>query len=312
VTILAAAPAGAPTFYLGCPEPAWLERTDVPLFVSHRRLARRVRMPRARGPWALDSGGFSEIDEYGAWMTTPEHYVAAVRRYRDEIGNLQWAAPQDWMCEPRMLAKTGLTIAEHQRCTVENYLTLRRLAPDLPFIPVLQGWALPDYLECVAMYERVGVDLTAEPVVGVGSVCRRQATAEIGAITAALAALGIRVHGFGVKTLGLERYAENLVSADSMAWSKAARHEPRRAGCEHRGNCASCLPYALEWRAGIVGGTAPDVFESPSRVTKLPAPPAVPTACESCGSAVTPRATGRPARYCSQACRQRAYRLRMN
>jgi len=33
----------------------------------------------------------------GAGPLTPEQYVAAVRRYRDEIGNLDWAAPQDWM-----------------------------------------------------------------------------------------------------------------------------------------------------------------------------------------------------------------------
>ena len=68
--------------------------------------------------------------------------MAAVRRYRDEIGGLEWAAPMDWMCEPFMLAKTGLTVAEHQARTVANYLELRSLAPELPFVPVLQGWSL--------------------------------------------------------------------------------------------------------------------------------------------------------------------------
>ena len=46
------------------------------------------------------------------------------------------------MCEPFMLAKTGLTVAEHQARTVANYLELRSLAPELPFVPVLQGWSL--------------------------------------------------------------------------------------------------------------------------------------------------------------------------
>ena len=45
----------------------------------------------------------------------------------------------DWMCEPAMLARTGLTVAEHQAGTVANYLELRAAAPELPFIPVLQG-----------------------------------------------------------------------------------------------------------------------------------------------------------------------------
>lgn len=129
--------------------------------------------------------------------------MAAVRRYAKEIGHLDWAAPQDWMCEPFILAKTGLSVVEHQRLTIANYLRLKELAPDLPFAPALQGWERADYLACAAMYEAAGVDLAAEPVVGVGSVCRRQATDEIGAIMAALSGLGLRLHGFGVKAEAL-------------------------------------------------------------------------------------------------------------
>lgn len=317
-------PAGAATtFYLGCPEPHWLELVDVPLFVSHNRLSRRKRMPRARGPWALDSGGFTELQNHGRWRIGPDEYIAAVRRYRDEIGNLVWAAPQDWMCEPIIInggwangqyfVGTHLTVAEHQRRTVENFVYLRDHAPDLPFIPVLQGWTLDDYLACIELYEQAGVDLTAYPVVGVGSVCRRQATGEIGDITGALTARGLRLHGFGVKSQGLERYSDNLVSADSMAWSMNARREPKRSSCTHRAkNCASCLDYALAWRSGIVGGPVPVPVE-PERVTKpagAPAGPAVPTMCGSCREPVAVQATGRPARYCSQRCRQAAYRAR--
>src|SRR5205807_2659774 len=112
--------------------------------------------------WALDSGGFTELRLHGGWLTTAAAYVAAVRRYRDEIGRLEWAAPMDWMCEPFMLAKTGLTVAEHQERTVANYLELRSLAPDLPFVPVLQGWSRDDYRRCATPYEKAGVDLAAE------------------------------------------------------------------------------------------------------------------------------------------------------
>src|SRR5262245_6458969 len=95
-------------FYLGTHQPPWLERTAKPLFVSHLRLALRRRLPRALGAWALDSGGFTERALYGAWQMTPKQYVSAVRCYVDEIGKLEWAAPQDWMCEPFMLSRTGL------------------------------------------------------------------------------------------------------------------------------------------------------------------------------------------------------------
>ena len=158
-------------FYLGAHHAHWLERTDVPLFISHRTLARRKRLPRARGPWACDSGGFSELSMFGAWQTTPEAYAAAVRRYRDEIHHLTWAAPQDMMCEPFMLTKTGLPLREHLARTVGNFVRLREIAPDLPFIPVLQGWRLSDYLDCHTRYQRAGIDLTTYPTVGLGSVC---------------------------------------------------------------------------------------------------------------------------------------------
>lgn len=231
--------------YLGTHETHWLALLDVPLFVSHRRLARRRTLPRARSRWALDSGAFTELLLHGAWETTPQAYVAAVRRYRDEIGGLDWAAPQDWMCEPQMLARTGLSVADHQARTVASVFELRSLAPDLPFVPVLQGWAIDDYLRAADAYASAGVDLAAEPVVGVGSVCRRQSERGIEAICAALADTGLRLHGFGVKTLGM-RYARHLHSADSMAWSYNARRHPPLPGHSHA-SCANCPAWALRW-----------------------------------------------------------------
>lgn len=263
---------GVPTFYLGTHLPAWLgELVDVPLFVSHRRLAGRRRLPVATTPWALDSGGFTELSMFGHWKTTPVDYVACVRRYVTEIGNLVWASPQDWMCEPVILQQTGLGVAEHQRRTVNNYLELRTLAADLPFLPVLQGWTVSDYHAHVAAYERAGIDLTAEPVVGVGTLCRRQATTHLLAIVESLSVHGIRMHGFGVKATGLAQCADLLHSADSMAWSyrarMAARHpRTRPAGCT-RANCANCLHYALEWRQHILTRLAHQQLRLPLAAT---------------------------------------------
>ena len=87
-------------FYLGTHMPDWLTRVPHRLFVSHRRLQDRRTLPRAIAPWSLDSGAFSEVALHGSFLTTPTEYVTAVRRYRDEIGRLDWAAPQDHMCEP--------------------------------------------------------------------------------------------------------------------------------------------------------------------------------------------------------------------
>lgn len=143
-------------FYLGAHQPHWLWQTAFPLFVSHRALTRRRSLRPGSCRWALDSGGFTELSLHGRWITPPEDYAAAVTRYAGQIGGLDFAAPQDWMCEPVMLARTGLPVAEHQHRTVANYLALRQLAPSLPFIPVVQGWRLPDYLACVDLYASAG------------------------------------------------------------------------------------------------------------------------------------------------------------
>jgi len=244
-------------FYLGTHRAHWLWTvTDVPLFISHRVLQRRrTAFPPATTRWALDSGGFTELNLYGRWKTTPEEYVTAVRRYSDELGGLQWASPQDWMCEPWVIKKTGLSVEEHQRLTTANYLRLRELAPELPFAVVLQGWELADYHAHADAYDAAGVDLAAAPIVGIGSVCRRQGSGQIAAIFDSLQSRGLKMHGFGVKSAGLALYADNLASADSLAWSYGARRDASK-GIRHcaKSTCANCLHYALAWRERVLRG----------------------------------------------------------
>lgn len=240
-------------FYLGTHEPSWLARAGVPLFISHRRLSRQKSMPRATAPWALDSGGFSELSMHGEWRTEPVQYIEAARHYQQEIGRMSWAAPMDWMCEPSMLDRTGMNVDRHQGLTVENVSLLREHAPDVPWIPVLQGWTLDDYVDCFERYSLAGIDLADEPIVGVGSVCRRQGTEEIEEIFDKLTGADIACHGFGVKTQGLVRYAHLLASADSMAWSYNARRNPPLPSHEvkHK-HCQNCMTFALYWRARLL------------------------------------------------------------
>ena len=86
-------------FYLGTHLAHWLAVVDVPLFISRTRLASRRTLPAARTGWALDSGGFTELQYHGRWTITPAAYVAFVRRCATEVGQLDWAAPMDWMTE---------------------------------------------------------------------------------------------------------------------------------------------------------------------------------------------------------------------
>lgn len=242
------------TFYLGAHMPHWLadpRRRRIPLFVARQRLARYRRLPRAIYRWALDSGGFMHLKKFGRWTVTPRVYAMEARRYKDEIGMMDFAAPQDWMCEDKIRAVTRLSIREHQRRTVRSFVELRDLDPGVPWIPVLQGMTLDDYHYCVDLYDRAGVDLS-QYTVGVGSVCRRQATEEIRTILASLASYGFALHGFGVKLLGLKASWSFLRSADSMAWSYNARKNPVIQGHTHK-TCANCFDWAERWYHRVDG-----------------------------------------------------------
>ena len=109
----------------------------------------------------LGNGGFTELSMHGKWRFDERTYLAAVHRYATEIGHLDWAAPMDWMTENNVLARTGASLQTHQRRTVDNFLRLRDLGPELPIIPVLQGQSVDDYQRCADMYEQHGIDLSA-------------------------------------------------------------------------------------------------------------------------------------------------------
>lgn len=153
------------------------------------------------------------------------------------------------MTEDRIRQATGLSIREHQHRTVTSYLSLSAIG--LPVVPVLQGQSVDDYLYCRSLYESAGVKLNG--VVGVGSLCRRQATAEIKDIARTLANSGLKIHGFGVKTLGLLQCPTEFVSVDSLAWSFGARYDRHMQlpQCQHQ-HCGNCIKFAQQWRQNLL------------------------------------------------------------
>lgn len=235
-------------FYLGTHMVHWLWTLDVPLFMSQRRLIRNKVLKPALSTWALDSGGFSELSMYGAWKTSPTYYLDSIVRYHEHIGKLDWAAPQDWMCEPFILAKTGKSIQQHQEYTIDSYLYLSNKSP-VPIIPILQGYSQDDYERHVELYYKRGIDLTQHSTVGIGSVCRRQDTSEIHGILKHFSYL--KLHGFGVKSKGLRQCSQYLVSADSLSWSFQARYDAPLPQCTHN-KCSSCIQYAVQWRNNLL------------------------------------------------------------
>jgi hypothetical protein len=280
------------TYYLGVPEPSWLGKDDrgpdgaflcsgIPKFVSAARLD-RYRSPRERWPVRMAGRGSTALPRYGIdsgayialtgnnknvpWFAEDDVYGSMILRFIDNNGWYpDFVAPQDLPCEPPVLAVTGLTVRDHQDLTTASYLWLVREFPMVPWMPVLQGWEPGDHAVHARMYADAGVDLAACHRVGVGSICR---LTELGGLVERirhledLAASGLKLHGFGIKTSALPLIGHLLTSADSMAWSQHVRHNRiRLPGCTHAGDCRNCYTYAVQWREHVLATlptTAPD------------------------------------------------------
>lgn len=217
-------------FFTGLHQPSDAKHFDA-AFISVNRLRKR-KGPFAVGDWIMDSGAFSEISTHGRYRHDVAEHAAEIRRWKDN-GNLLAAVSQDWMCEPWILAKTGLTVERHQQLTVERYDALLAEDTGVYILPVLQGYAPAEYVHHIRMY---GDRLAHGAWVGVGSVCKRNGDPH--AIAAVLIAIkaerpDLRLHGFGLKTTALssEFIRSQLETADSMAWSFNARKNGRNANC---------------------------------------------------------------------------------
>lgn len=214
-------------FFTGIHQPSDAGQVPAAFISAHRIAKRKSGFPARR--WVLESGAFRTIELHGGYPEPVESYAALIRRFAGN-GRFLAAVSQDYMCEPFMLEKTGLTIADHQRLTIERYDAL--LACDtggIYIMPVLQGYAPSDYVSHIRQY---GDRLKPRMWVGVGSVCKRNANPA--SILMVLLAIkkerpDLRLHAFGIKTTALawQIVRDLLFSCDSMSWSFAARFEGR-------------------------------------------------------------------------------------
>lgn len=199
-------------------------------FISVNRLRQRVGGFEVRD-WIMDSGAFTEVARHGGYRVGVERYAFDVMRW-SRCGQMLAAAAQDFMCEPFVLKRTGLTVEDHQRLTIERYDALIDCVGPRPYImPVLQGYRPEEYQRHLDSYD---TRFAEGAWVGVGSVCKRNAS--VSSVYAVLRAIhdvrpDLRLHGFGLKLTALQSDAvrSHLYSADSMAWSFAARRQGRNA-----------------------------------------------------------------------------------
>jgi hypothetical protein len=237
-------------FYVGLHQPSDAPHVER-AFISINRVRGRKK-PVPSKDWILDSGAFREIEQFGGYRHEAEEYAVEVNRLAVINPAMTVAVSQDWMCEPFMLERTGLSVEEHQRRTIERYDALLPLV-NVYLMPVLQGYSLQSYLDHIDQY---GERLKPGMYVGVGSVCKRNG--DVRQIEAILSAImrkrpDLRLHGFGLKTtaLGSGVVRDCLYSADSMAWSFAARRQGRDQNSWKEAKAFAhrieSMPYQMGW-----------------------------------------------------------------
>ena len=209
-------------FYVGMHMPSKADKIDR-AFISVNVLAKR-KSGFPVNDWIMDSGAFTTISKHGCYPEPVSVYAEHIRKWKNN-GNLIAAVSQDYMCEDHMLRRTGMSVRQHQVLTIERYDQLIAEDTGVYIMPVLQGYTPESYVDHVKMY---GDRLKEGMYVGVGSVCKRNTSPS--SIVQVLKAIkkirpDLRLHGFGVKTTALawQDVRDNLESADSMAWSFAAR-----------------------------------------------------------------------------------------
>lgn len=220
-------------FYIGAHHPrlAWpLTLRGFRVCVSANVLKGRAEVPflGCDVPWLLHSGAFTQVALRGGFEQSASDYAAMIRRFAGT--GLIAASTQDYMCEPLALRATGLNVAQHQVLTLDRFDAICDAGTNgVHLLPVLQGRRPDDYRRHLKAY---GDRLGRGAWVGVGSLCKRQGSPQV--IAAILDAIlqdrpDLKLHGFGCKRTSLLEPAvrTRLATADSMAWSYAARFEGR-------------------------------------------------------------------------------------
>lgn len=208
---------------------------DMMLSASHFWDSKKAKFRRRKIPehtnFFLDSGGFTLLARWHDYPFTVEQYVELIKNMTPT-----YAAVMDYPCEPELRVAKGplytrihdLSVRERIKATLENSRMLmdHHSYPFKPteLLPVIQGWKIDDYLECLRSMSREGL---ITPYMAVGSCCRRGSVQDLKRLIISIRQTvnkidkDIRLHFFGVKINVLKDAAvwDAVYSCDTAAWT---------------------------------------------------------------------------------------------
>lgn len=167
----------------------------------------------------IDCGGFTAAKRWGKYPWTFQQYIDWIYEESRDV-KLDFCAIMDYACEPGVNRSTYQTNIDRINQTIKNEASLIDLAPDLPWLPVLQGNTLKE--RAYDLNRRRELGQLPDSYAGIGSVCGRGAVGAIEAVRFYRRQLpGVEYHGFGMHIQALDRddVYFSIKSWDSYSWN---------------------------------------------------------------------------------------------
>lgn len=194
---------------------------------------KRFRVTRPPADWVssicIDSGGFTAARRWGRYPWSVQQYADFVAAVSRDVA-LDFCAIMDYACEPSVNREIYRSNKERIKATIRNESECFRVAPDLPWLPVLQGDTLEERAFDIAIRRRMGM-LPGEHA-GIGSMCGRGRAGAVETILFYRDQLpGVKFHCFGmhIQALDDDFCFDAVRSWDSYGWNwgRGAKNKDR-------------------------------------------------------------------------------------
>lgn len=175
----------------------------------------------------IDSGGFGMHKKWGKYPFTVVQYIDYVHHMMDKWPVTE-VAVLDYPCEPEVNRTTHSTNMDRIRATVDNAVLCVDADNNIPWVPVIQGFTLKEYLACWELYQDAGIeyDLWA-----IGSICARKKLGGIrNIVTSLYNKTEQNLHAFGLTLPALRdpQVFFSLQSSDSAVWNWRAMNRDEK------------------------------------------------------------------------------------
>jgi hypothetical protein len=170
----------------------------------------------------LDSGGFSFLNRFGDYPFGVDTFVDWYQMMMDANNKkISFISTPDYPCEEEITRTCKLkTNYERIIATVDKAVECYDKHPDVPWMPVIQGYEPSEYEMCLSLYRCKGIK---PKKFAVGSMCRRTNIKKIEYHIKNLIEYGLKeeIHIFGLCIRGMKsKYLfDNVDSCDSVAYT---------------------------------------------------------------------------------------------